>query len=114
VDLSTGTKLGGPKAKGKLSQVDPASMEEVVERLEEAFDKRLVLLGVKPATAWRRVYQGRQSLWTLSHDPAVDRGLRNAYFAKRGLVSWLGTFRSTWESQLAPEQLLLLWDTARS
>jgi hypothetical protein len=49
--------------------------------------RRLIRLGVKPKTAWNRVYQGRQSLWALSHNSAVDRGLRNAYFAERGLVS---------------------------
>ena len=49
--------------------------------------RRLIRLGVKPKTAWSRVYEGRQSLWALSHNSAVDRGLRNAYFAERGLVS---------------------------
>lgn len=49
--------------------------------------RRLIQLGVHRRTAWRRVYGGRKSLWALSHDPAVDRALRNAYFAKRGLVS---------------------------
>lgn len=49
--------------------------------------RRLIQLGVKPKTAWRGIYKGRQSLWALSHSPAVDRGLRNAYFAERGLVS---------------------------
>jgi len=49
--------------------------------------RRLIRLGVKPKTAWNRVYQGRQSLWALSHNYAVDRGLCNAYFAERGLVS---------------------------
>jgi group II intron reverse transcriptase/maturase len=49
--------------------------------------RSLIGLGVSRATAWRRVYAGRKSLWTLSHDPAVERGLRNAFFAKRGLVS---------------------------
>jgi RNA-directed DNA polymerase len=48
--------------------------------------KRLIKLGVKPRTAWRYVYAGRQRLWALSHCTAVDRGLRNAYFAERGLV----------------------------
>jgi group II intron reverse transcriptase/maturase len=74
---------------------------------------RLIRLGVKPATAWRRVYQGRRSLWALSHDPAVNLGLRNTYFVERGLVSLLATFRKRWAKQLAPEQRLL-WDTARS
>lgn len=49
--------------------------------------RRLIKLGVKPKTAWRNVYEGRKSLWALSHTPAVNRGLRNAYFAERGLVS---------------------------
>jgi hypothetical protein len=49
--------------------------------------KRLIRLGVRRHTAWRNLYRGRQSLWALSHSPAVDRGLRNAYFAERGLVS---------------------------
>jgi RNA-directed DNA polymerase len=49
--------------------------------------KRLVALGVKPQSASRAVYAGKKSTWALSHAPAVDHGLRNAYFAKRGLVS---------------------------
>jgi RNA-directed DNA polymerase len=49
--------------------------------------RRLVALGVKPHAAWRGVYTGHRSTWALSHIPAVDHGLRNAYFAKRGLVS---------------------------
>jgi RNA-directed DNA polymerase len=49
--------------------------------------KRLIRLGVQANTAWRRIYDGRKSIWTLSRDPAVERGLRNAYFAERGLVS---------------------------
>jgi group II intron reverse transcriptase/maturase len=49
--------------------------------------RRLVRLGVSPETARRSIYKGRRSLWALSHTPAVDRGLRNAYFAARGLQS---------------------------
>jgi len=49
--------------------------------------RKLIKLGVKPKTAWRNVYDGHKSLWALSHTPAVNRGLRNAYFAERGLVS---------------------------
>lgn len=76
--------------------------------------RRLVRLEVKPRTAWRNVYQGRQSLWALSHNPAVDRGLRNAYFAERGLVPLLDRFRPLWADVAAPVQLRLSWDTARS
>jgi group II intron reverse transcriptase/maturase len=49
--------------------------------------RKLIKLGVKPKTAWRNVYERHKSLWALSHTPAVNRGLRNAYFAERGLVS---------------------------
>ena len=48
---------------------------------------KLIQLGVKPKIAWRNVYNGRKSLWALSHSSAAHRGLRNAYFADRGLES---------------------------
>lgn len=76
--------------------------------------RRLIHLGVKPKTAWRRVYEGRKSLWALSHDPAVDRGLRNAYFAERGLFSLLERFRRTWATIVAPAQLVLALEYERS
>jgi RNA-directed DNA polymerase len=70
--------------------------------------RRLIRLGVKPATAWRSVYGGRKSLWALSHCPAVDRGLDRAWFARRGLVS-LGQLwqQSASEHVTAPAQLTL-------
>jgi group II intron reverse transcriptase/maturase len=49
--------------------------------------KRLIKLGVGPRTAWRQIYKGRRRTWALSHCPAVDRGLSNAYFAALGLVN---------------------------
>lgn len=49
--------------------------------------RRLVKLGVRPKTAWGGVYAGRKSIWALSHTSCVDRGLNNAYFAERGLLS---------------------------
>ena len=76
--------------------------------------RRLIRLGVSHQTAWRRIYEGRKSIWALSHDPAVERGLRNAYFAERGLVSLWDKFGNTWAAINAPRQLLLDWDTARS
>jgi len=68
---------------------------------------KLVQLGVSRRTAWRRLYAGRKSLWALSHDNAVDRGLRNAYFAERGLVSLAQRFRARLEQLVAPPQLTL-------
>lgn len=55
--------------------------------------RRLTGLGVKLLTAMRHVYSGRKRPWALSHTPAVDRGLRNAYFAGLGLVSIVERWR---------------------
>ena len=71
--------------------------------------RKLIKLGVRPRTAWHRIYQGRQGWWRLSHNPAVHRGLRNAYFAERGLVSLLGLLRAQPEPHRAPGQYLL-WE----
>ena len=49
--------------------------------------RRLVALGTAPQSASRAVYAGKKSTWALSHAPAVDHALRNAFFAKRGLIS---------------------------
>ena len=49
--------------------------------------RRLIRLGAKAQSAWRGVYDGRKSVWALSHAPVVDNALRNAYFAERGLIS---------------------------
>lgn len=75
--------------------------------------RRLIRLGTRSNTAWRRVYEGRKSIWALSHDPAVDRGLRNAYFAERGLVSLRNRFETIWAAMRAPVQLWLPLGTAR-
>lgn len=74
--------------------------------------RKLIHLGVHYKTAWRCVYNGRKSIWALSHSSAVDRGLRNAYFAERGLVSlwemWRGAPREIVAlGQQQPRQLLL-------
>jgi hypothetical protein len=49
--------------------------------------RKLIRLGVRPKTAWRYTYAGRQSCWAMSHNSATNTGLRNAYFAERGLMS---------------------------
>lgn len=49
--------------------------------------RRLIRLGVQTRTAWDNVYKRHRRKWALSHCPAVDRGLSNAYFAERGLLS---------------------------
>jgi group II intron reverse transcriptase/maturase len=81
---------------------------------KQTIARRLIRLGVNRRTAWRRVYEGRKSLWALSHDPAVERGLRNAYFAERGLVSLRERLRGIRAQHPAPRQLLLFELPARS
>jgi RNA-directed DNA polymerase len=73
--------------------------------------RKLEALGVARQTAWRRVYAGRKSLWALSHDPAVDRGLRNRFFAERGLVALVDLHRRAHPDVVAPTspQLALEW-----
>jgi RNA-directed DNA polymerase len=71
--------------------------------------RRLIKLGVKPKTAWRYTYEGRKSLLALSHTPAVNRGLRNAYFAERGLVSIEEKWRADARYIDVPTQLSLAW-----
>jgi group II intron reverse transcriptase/maturase len=70
--------------------------------------KRLIRLGVRPKTAWRVIYEGRKSWWAMSHSSPADRGLRNAYFAERGL----GSLEQQWwalnpKRVVVPVQLLL-------
>jgi group II intron reverse transcriptase/maturase len=69
--------------------------------------QKLIQLGVKPKTAWRSIYEGRKSMWALSHSPAMDRGLRNAYFAERGLVSVEQRWRELVERVVVPKQMHL-------
>jgi RNA-directed DNA polymerase len=72
--------------------------------------KRLIKLGVNRRAAWKQVYQGRRSWWALSHCHAVDQGLRNAYFAKRGLIFLVDMHHRAHQHIAAPESpQLALW-----
>lgn len=61
--------------------------------------RALISLGVSKSMAWS-IYKGKRSLWALSHHPAVDRGLRNAFFAQRGLAS----LAEMWQQYHSPER----------
>jgi group II intron reverse transcriptase/maturase len=63
--------------------------------------KRLIRLGVPPPMAWKGVCGGHRSLWALTRASAVERGLCNAYFAERGLVS----LEDTWQARRAEHRL---------
>jgi len=69
--------------------------------------RRLMKNGASPKTAWKNVYDGRKSLWALSHCSAANRGLRNAFFAERGLVSLEQRWMEAQRRIVAPEQLTL-------
>jgi group II intron reverse transcriptase/maturase len=45
----------------------------------------LIQMGARPRTAWRIVYEGKSSLWALSHK--INSPIRNAFFVERGLKS---------------------------
>ena len=73
--------------------------------------RRLIKLGVKRENVWRQIYSGRRSWWALSHTSAVDHGLRNAYFAKRGLIFLADLHRQTHRQIVAPATpQLALWE----
>ena len=70
--------------------------------------RKLTQLGATRKTAWKNVYDGRKSVWALSHSFAAHQGLRNAYFAVRGLVSLRERWRTRYDEHIAaPEQLTL-------
>lgn len=67
--------------------------------------RRLIKLGINRRSAWRIIYKGRRRLWALSHCPAVDRGLNNAYFAKLSLISLPVEWEQKWDKHTAIAQL---------
>ncbi len=83
----------------KRGAEDRRDMDRSISRLQKVQKAKGKLKRVGPAR--------------LSHNPAVDRGLRNAYFAERGLVSLLDRFRKIWATINAPAQLGLPLGTAR-
>ena len=76
-------------------------------RRKRSIVRRLIKLGCRPDKAWKTVYDGRRSLWDLSHRAAVQKALRNAYFAERGLFSLEAWWRDRWLRANAPVQLEL-------
>lgn len=69
--------------------------------------RKLIELGVSVPPGVASRLWGRKSTWALAHDAAVDRGLRNAYFAERGLMSLQQQWSKNARYIEAPEQLKL-------
>lgn len=70
--------------------------------------RKLIRLGAKPKTVWRWIYGGHRSFWAMSHSPAVHQGLRNAYFAERGLVSLVERWKRLARYIGAPGEQMML------
>ena len=68
--------------------------------------RKLIRLGVNKHTAWRQVYEGRKSLWALSHSYVVNRGLNNQYFKDRGLLELANLWQDKHQPTNAPPEQL--------
>jgi hypothetical protein len=68
--------------------------------------RRLIRMGARASTAWRVIYEGRKSLWALSHCGPVDYALDKRYFAEQGLLSLALLYRDM-HRVIAPAQLTL-------
>lgn len=70
--------------------------------------RQLIRKGIRPATAWRNLYQQHRRWWALSHTSAVERALPNKYLSARGLTSILDAWqRKRFQVVTAPVQLVL-------
>ena len=69
--------------------------------------RKLIRCGIRPKSAWRRVYEGRKSIWTMSHMATVDRALPNSHWDERGLESLERRYRLIAARRVAPVQLTL-------
>jgi group II intron reverse transcriptase/maturase len=68
--------------------------------------RRLIRMGARASAAWRVVYEGRKSLWALSHCGPVDHALDKRHFAEQGLLSLELQYRDM-HRVVAPAQLTL-------
>lgn len=69
--------------------------------------RKLIALGIRKKSAWRSVYEGRKSLWAMSHMPTVDRALQNSHWEAQGLVSLKARWQARAQPIEAPAQLML-------
>jgi RNA-directed DNA polymerase len=60
------------------------AMELKQYKTKRTIVRKLIRLGIKAKTAWRDVYDGRKSIWALSHTRAVERALSNSLWEERG------------------------------
>jgi RNA-directed DNA polymerase len=65
----------------------------------------------RPETVWRHVYEGRKSLWALSHSGPVDRTMNKYHFSQLGYLSLEALYRGQPRFVIAQEQLALDLDS---
>lgn len=66
--------------------------------------RKLIQRGIKAKSAWRSVYEGRKSIWAMSHMWSVDRALKNSYWEALGFTSLIQRYRSHPARMVAPVQ----------
>ncbi|MEY4578672.1 MAG: hypothetical protein RL701_3375 [Pseudomonadota bacterium] len=69
--------------------------------------RKLIQHGIRPKSAWRSVYDGCKSIWSMSHMPTVDRALPNSHWDERGLRSLKERYWAHPARRVAPVQLTL-------
>jgi RNA-directed DNA polymerase len=72
-------------------------------KCKRAIVKKLLQLGAKAKSAWKYIYEGRKSIWKMSHSPVVDSRLNNSYWLDRGLVSILKIWTERTEKRKATQ-----------
>jgi group II intron reverse transcriptase/maturase len=76
-------------------------------RCKKTIAKQLIQHGIRAKSAWRSVYDGRKSIWMMSHMSTVDRALPNSLWDARGLISLRQRYQARTQKGAAPEQLTL-------
>jgi group II intron reverse transcriptase/maturase len=69
--------------------------------------RRLIRHGIRSKSAWSSVYDGRKSIWAMSHMATVHRALPNSHWDERGLESLERRYRKKIMHMVAPVQLTL-------
>lgn len=69
--------------------------------------QQLIARGIRRRNAWRSVYDGRKSIWAMSHMSTVDKALPNSHWDARGLKTLWQRYQQHPARQVAPVQLTL-------
>ena len=76
-------------------------------RTATAFDRDVDAKRQSNRHAWRCIYDGRKSIWAMSHMSTVDKALPNSHWDARGLKTLWQRYQQHPARQVAPVQLTL-------